>query len=220
MPIDEFVDDALRSDLLPSLIAQGTFRGRLYALGAFESALVVYFNRNVVERAGITPPERFAEAWTWDEFVEALVRVRPHTALPLSLHLDDPSDEWITYAFSPLIWSHGGRLIDVDAERCEGILNGKPHGRGDHPLAKAVHRRPGGSPFDQPGPVQRRLGSVRLERTLDAARLRADGGTALRRDAAAADEWPTNLRFGKLVLGHIPGVRRPIRGLDGDPLAS
>ncbi len=122
-PLDAFVSDELRADLLGSLIAQGTYRGRLYALGAFESALVVYYNRAMVEKAGLKPPQHPQDAWDFDAFVQALHKVRPYCKIPLSLHMDDASDEWFTYAFSPLIWSAGGRLIDTQARRCAGVLD-------------------------------------------------------------------------------------------------
>ena len=122
-PLDDLVPDELRADLLGSLIQQGTYRGKLYALGAFESALVVYYNREIIEKAGLHPPQRPEDAWDFETFVAALRKVRPYCRIPLSLHADDASDEWFTYAFSPLIWSAGGRLIDPDAGRCVGVLD-------------------------------------------------------------------------------------------------
>lgn len=124
--IDDLVSEELCADLLPSLIEQGTYKGKFYAVGAFDSALVVYYNRDIVAKAGLHPPERIAQAWSWEQFVEALQRVRPHVAIPLSLHMDDLSDEWFTYAFSPLIWSNGGRLIDSEGRKVVGVLNGQP----------------------------------------------------------------------------------------------
>ncbi len=124
-PIDEYVSRASRADMLDSLIEQGTYENKLYALGAFDSALVVYYNRDMIEKAGLTPPERVQEAWTWDEFTAALRKVKPYAATPLSLHMDDRSDEWFTYAFAPLVWSNGGRLIDVEQRRAAGVLNGR-----------------------------------------------------------------------------------------------
>ena len=122
-PLDDLVDDELKADLLPSLLEQGTYRGRLYALGAFDSALVVYYNREAMEKAGLDPPERPADAWTWEQFVAALRQVKPHVTIPLSLHMDDQSDEWFTYAFSPLVWSNGGRLIDAEGATVVGVLD-------------------------------------------------------------------------------------------------
>ena len=122
--IDDLVGEAVRGDMLPSLIEQGTYRGRLYALGAFDSALVVYYNRDIIEQADLHPPRAVEDAWTWDEFVQALERVKPHAAVPLSLHMDDQSDEWFTYAFSPLVWSNGGGLIDTESGRVVAVLDG------------------------------------------------------------------------------------------------
>ncbi|UCG15833.1 MAG: sugar ABC transporter substrate-binding protein [Phycisphaerales bacterium] len=121
--IDAFVEGALRADFLPSILDQGTFKGKLYALGAFDSALVVYYNRDAIEQAGLQPPQRVADAWTWDRFLDALQRVKAHVKIPLSLHMDEQSDEWLTYAFAPLIWSNGGKLIDVEANRVTGVLD-------------------------------------------------------------------------------------------------
>lgn len=122
-PLDPFVDDGLRADFLPTIIAQGTYDGRLFALGAFDSALVVYYNRAILARAGVNPPERVADAWSWAQFRDALARVKPFAAVPLALHVDDPGDEWLTYAFAPLIWSAGGRLIDTEAQCVAGVLD-------------------------------------------------------------------------------------------------
>jgi multiple sugar transport system substrate-binding protein len=118
------VTSELRADFLPSILAQGTFDETLYALGAFDSALVVYFNRDLTEKAGLHPPESVADAWDWQTFVEALRRVRPHAAVPLSLHMDEQGTEWFTYAFSPLIWSNGGALIDTAQNQVAGVLDG------------------------------------------------------------------------------------------------
>ncbi|MBN1513603.1 MAG: sugar ABC transporter substrate-binding protein, partial [Phycisphaerae bacterium] len=123
-PLDAYVTSELRADFLPSILTQGTFNEKLYSLGAFDSALVVYFNRDLMEKAGLHPPESVADAWNWETFVEALRRVRPHATVPLSLHMDEQGTEWFTYAFSPLIWSNGGALIDTARKRVVGVLDG------------------------------------------------------------------------------------------------
>ncbi len=122
LPLNAHATPEYLADFLPTVVAQGTFNERLYALGAFDSALVVYYNRDIIARAGLDPPQRLEEAWSWPQFVAALHQVQPYADLPLSLHLDDPGDEWFTYAFSPLIWSNGGALIDDG--RTEGVLDG------------------------------------------------------------------------------------------------
>jgi ABC-type glycerol-3-phosphate transport system substrate-binding protein len=41
---------------------------------------------------------------------------------PLAMHFNETADEWYTYAFSPVVWSGGGRLISPDGRRVDGVL--------------------------------------------------------------------------------------------------
>lgn len=121
-PLDPWVPDEDRADFLETILQQGTIGDRLYALGAFESAMALYFDREMLEQAGIRPPEPDG-AWTWEEFVEACRALREAGMDPVAFHMNESADEWFTYAFSPLIWSVGGRLIDEETGQAEGVLN-------------------------------------------------------------------------------------------------
>ena len=112
-------------DFQPAILAQGTYRDTLYALGAYDSALVLYGDRNMLEAAGVQLPKGNS-AWTWDEFRNALQKLKNAGIQPISLHMQISADEWFTYAFSPLIWSGGGQLISADGRKTEGVLN-HPH---------------------------------------------------------------------------------------------
>lgn len=120
-PLDPWIGPAERADFLPTILAQGTIDGRLYALGAFDSAAVLYYDRETLGRAGVTPPAGGA-GWTWDEFVEACRRLRAAGLEPVALHMNESADEWFTYAFSPVVWSGGGALIGPDGRTVRGVL--------------------------------------------------------------------------------------------------
>ncbi|WP_342751082.1 sugar ABC transporter substrate-binding protein [Termitidicoccus mucosus] len=120
-PLDGWFDRAELEDFLPTLLKQGTIGGRLYALGAFDSAVVLYYDRELLARAGVTPPAD-GEGWAWDEFMAACAALQAAGIEPLAMHMDESADEWFTYAFSPVVWSGGGRLIDDDAPRVRGVL--------------------------------------------------------------------------------------------------
>jgi len=109
------------ADFLPTIVAQGTIDGRLYALGSFDSALVLYYDREMFSRAGVEAPVD-ARGWTWAEFVAACEKLKTAGIEPVSLHMNESADEWFTYAFSPVVWSGGGELIDVEAARVRGVL--------------------------------------------------------------------------------------------------
>jgi ABC-type glycerol-3-phosphate transport system substrate-binding protein len=94
--------------------------GRLYALGAFDSAVVLYYDRELLAKAGVEP-EAGGEGWTWEEFMSACARLKAAGIEPVAMHMDDGADEWFTYAFSPVVWSGGGDLIAPGA-RVRGVL--------------------------------------------------------------------------------------------------
>jgi fructooligosaccharide transport system substrate-binding protein len=116
-PIDMYVDAETRADFLPTILQQGTVDGRLYALGAFDSAVVLYYDKEMLAKAGVEPKP---DGWTWDEFMTACSRLKAAGIEPLAMHMDDGADEWFTYAFSPVVWSGGGALIAQGGVR--GVL--------------------------------------------------------------------------------------------------
>lgn len=120
-PLNAWFTSAELEDFLPTVLEQGTIDGRLYALGAFESAVVLYFNRDVFNAAGVTTPAT-GQSWSWPEFLSACAKVRHQGIEPVALHMNESADEWFTYAFSPLVWSGEGRLISTDGKRVSGVL--------------------------------------------------------------------------------------------------
>lgn len=121
-PLAGWFSEDERADFAPSIRAQGEIDGTLYALGAFDSAMVLYYDREKLAAAGVEPPESL-EGWTWDEFLDACARLKQAGFDPVALHMDSTGDEWYTYAFSPVIWSAGGRLMDEDTRQVDGVLN-------------------------------------------------------------------------------------------------
>ena len=59
-----------RSDFWPQTIEEGTVDGRLFGLNVLFGGILVYYNRTLVERAGLEDPYAVYKrgAWTWEEF--------------------------------------------------------------------------------------------------------------------------------------------------------
>jgi multiple sugar transport system substrate-binding protein len=125
-PIERFVSADLVADFLPSIVAQGTFNGKLYSLGQFDSGLAIYGNRRYLEEAGVRIPT-FDQPWDLAEFEDVLARL---TALPevdaaLDMKLNYGRGEFYTYGFSPILQSFGGDLIDRRTyQQASGVLDG------------------------------------------------------------------------------------------------
>jgi multiple sugar transport system substrate-binding protein len=125
-PLDDLLDETLKRNLLPSIISQGTYAGRLFSVGTFDSGLGLFARRSRLEAAGVRIPTSPESAWSVDEFDDILERLAGSD--PDGRVLDLKSNyrgEWYAYAFSPLIQSAGGDLVSrPDFERADGFLNG------------------------------------------------------------------------------------------------
>jgi multiple sugar transport system substrate-binding protein len=124
-PLDDLVSSRLRDDLLPSILQQGDYHGRLWSVGCFDSGLGLYADRRRLAAAGIRIPSLKAP-WQAKEFDDILRRLAKDDAdgrvLDLKLNY---AGEWYTYAFSPLIQSAGGDLVARSGDgHAGGVLNG------------------------------------------------------------------------------------------------
>jgi len=126
-PIDGLLPAHLRDDLLPSIVAQGSYGNRLWAVGAFDSGLGLFARRSRLEAVDARIPERPEAAWTADELESILRRLAATdddgALLDLKLNY---GDEWLTYGFSPAIQSAGGDLVDRETGLASGALDGPP----------------------------------------------------------------------------------------------
>jgi len=126
-PLDDFLTPELRADFLPSLIDQGLYEGRLYALGQYDSGLALVSRRSLLEKAGVRIPEGVGDEWSLAEFDDALAKIQAleEVAYAIDLKMNYGAGEWFTYAFSPILQSWGADLIDRDGhQEAEGLLNG------------------------------------------------------------------------------------------------
>lgn len=126
VPLEGRLPENIEKGLLPSIKAQGTYRGRLYSVGTYDSGLGLYVRKSRLAAVGARIPKTPQEAWTVDEFDAILERLSMEDpdgqVLDLKLNY---TGEYFTYAFSPVLWSAGAALIDRDDyESAQGVLNG------------------------------------------------------------------------------------------------
>lgn len=116
--------DEERSEYLESIIDQGTYNGNLYALGAMESSVGLYYNKEILEKAGVTVPDA-DNPWTFSEFLEVLEKVQPvvEEKNGYALDMTFPVGEATIYYYAPFFWSNGGNMIDETGLVADGIFN-------------------------------------------------------------------------------------------------
>jgi multiple sugar transport system substrate-binding protein len=126
-PIDQYIEKDILYDFLPLIIKQGTYKGRLYSLGTFDSGLGLFANKKYLEKAGLRIPKGLDDTWTSYEFAAALKKLQalPEVEYALDLKMNYGRGEWFTYGFSPILQSFNADLIDrKDFQSADNVLNG------------------------------------------------------------------------------------------------
>lgn len=116
------LDPAITDALLDTAI--GTYQDEIYSAGYWDAALAVFARQSVLDENGIRVPTT-DEPWTRQEFDDALTALQAAGyETPLDIGAED-TGEWWPYAYSPLLQSAGGDLVDRDTFlTAEGALNG------------------------------------------------------------------------------------------------
>jgi len=98
------------SDYYPGVLSVNESDGGVYGLPWIAQPVVVYYNRALLEAAGLEEP---SADWTWDDFMEYA------RALTLDTNSDGETDQWgfINNSWPPpyiFVWQAGGELINAD----------------------------------------------------------------------------------------------------------
>jgi multiple sugar transport system substrate-binding protein len=114
--------EELTDQFLPSTV--GEWEGEIYSIGYWDAALSMLTRRSVLEDNGIRIPT-MERPWSLEEFDEALVTLKEAGfEYAIDMGVAD-TGEWWAYAYSPLLQSFGGDLIDRDTFlSADGALNG------------------------------------------------------------------------------------------------
>ncbi len=108
--------------LLPTAV--GSYQDEIYSAGYWDAALSIFARESVLQENGIRIPTA-DDPWTIDEFDSALATLKDAGYdTPLDIGAED-TGEWWPYAYSPMLQSAGGDLINRDTMlSAEGVLNG------------------------------------------------------------------------------------------------
>ncbi|WP_405483411.1 extracellular solute-binding protein [Streptomyces sp. NBC_00009] len=128
IPLKDCLKASTRKQLLPSIVQQGTYNKQLYGVGAFDSGIVLYAYKSALKKVGARIPSGVDDAWTAAEFTDILGKLKKAGyARPLDMHMwYGRQGEWFSYAFSPIVQSAGGDLIDRDGYKTAAGALDKP----------------------------------------------------------------------------------------------
>ena len=109
-----------------SIIDQGTYKDKLYALGAMESSVGLYYNKDILKEAGISIPDA-DHPWTQSQFLDILAKLKPvmDKKNGYALDMTFPVGEATIYYYAPFFWSNGGNMVDETGLSVDGVFNSK-----------------------------------------------------------------------------------------------
>lgn len=117
---------SISSELENSLIAgaKGYYDGQLYAAGAWDAALGIFVRQSTLDAVGARVPTADSP-WTLEEFDALLAAVDATGEFDYAIDWGNGwTGEWFPYAYSPLMQSFGGDLIDrANFESADGVIN-------------------------------------------------------------------------------------------------
>ena len=166
--------------------AVGTYKDQVYSIGQFDVALLIYARKSVLDANKIRIPT-LDKPWTLDEFNKALDTLKASGKFENAIDVGSAgSGEWWPYAYSPLLQSFGGDLIDRKTYlTADKVLNGPEAvkwGQWFQSLFKNGYANP--KPVDDQGFYQGRVGPV-VHRQLGGRRRDQEGGRRRALPAAA-----------------------------------
>jgi multiple sugar transport system substrate-binding protein len=116
------ISSALESSLIDG--AKGYYNGELYSAGAWDAALGILVRKSTLDKVGARVPT-VSEPWTLAEFDGLLEAVDATGDYDYAMDWGNGwTGEWYPYAYSPLMQSFGGDLINRDSfESADGAVN-------------------------------------------------------------------------------------------------
>jgi ABC-type glycerol-3-phosphate transport system substrate-binding protein len=124
-PIDDYFSEEEKAEFAPALVDSGTYQGKFYAPPIKNSCHVLFYNKTLLNNAGVElPSANPEERLTWEELVPMAKKVMKKANDPTVYGL---TFEQISRAYQvlPLINSMGGEGIDEDGITVDGYVNGQ-----------------------------------------------------------------------------------------------
>lgn len=117
------MDPEVIDAMLPTTV--GRFKDQIYSVGPYDTAMAILARKSALEAAAVRIPE-IDTPWTLEEFNDAMASLSelPDYEFGIDLGVSETA-EWWSYAYSPMLQSFGGDLIDRDTYlSADGFLNG------------------------------------------------------------------------------------------------
>ncbi|MBA7530227.1 Cyclodextrin-binding protein [subsurface metagenome] len=121
-PLDSYYTTEDMKDFLPSIIQQGTYDNKFYAVGLGEGIINIYYNKKIFADAGIEVPQKVEDAWTWDEYYKICKKLTKDGVYGANF-IVERSGEWIIVGLQSFFISNGVEMLSSDGTKADGYIN-------------------------------------------------------------------------------------------------
>lgn len=101
-------------DFYPELVELCRYDGGLYSLPRYTSVYVLFYNKDLFDRAGMGYPD---DTWTWDDYLAAARKLTVSSGDPEKRRFGCVIDFWGARIY-PWVWAAGGQILDEAGKRC------------------------------------------------------------------------------------------------------
>ncbi|WP_167859465.1 ABC transporter substrate-binding protein [Paenibacillus cymbidii] len=133
LALDKYWDKADYDDYVQPAKDKTGYNGKIYAASLHDSSLVLYYNKDLFAKAGITNvPTKVSDAWTYAQFLDAAKKltvtdasgkITQYGAIPDGWLAPDNSTEGASFTRFLWVWNHGGEVLDPQNKTANGYLN-------------------------------------------------------------------------------------------------
>lgn len=115
-PLDTYIAQSKTlklNDFYAEAVKPYYFNKKIYGIPQNLSSLVVYYNKNMFDKAGLPYPK---DDWTWDDFIriaKALTKDTNADGIPEQFGLGTDA---VVFRMAPFVWQNGGDLVDNPEE--------------------------------------------------------------------------------------------------------
>lgn len=129
--LDDVWDAADRDDLINAVKEGWTYKGKVWGAQHEETNCVLYYNKDMLEKAGIKPAEKLEDAWTWEETIanakkltqkDASGKTTVYGILPLMAG-PNIAHEGQNYVSNTWTWQAGADIMSPDGTTVDGFFN-------------------------------------------------------------------------------------------------
>ena len=123
LPLDSLFSEEEWGDFFETSKQQNTYNGKIYAVGATESSVALYYNKDMLDQAGISVPEKKEDAWTWSEYYDVAKKLTGNGVVGTNIIMD--KGEGLSYVLGQFWISNGTDFVNEDGSSADGYLNSK-----------------------------------------------------------------------------------------------